>query len=82
VAINGLTDNLAEISGEGEIASLVKLIFRKAGPLTVNLAALNRASHDKHDVGVTVIGAATIIAANFVCNFMRYPTKDLPGLGV
>src|SRR5581483_7928734 len=56
-----LTENVAEVGGEGEVAAFVKLLGGEAGPLAIDPAAANLAAHGEHYVGMAVIGAAVAI---------------------
>jgi len=60
---DGFADHAAEVGGEREVAAFVKLRLVEAGPLSVDFAALDRASHDKHDIGVAVVGATIAVLA-------------------
>src|SRR6478736_5067926 len=58
VADDGFSDDLAEVGGESQVATFVKLRLTEAGPAAINLAALQSASQDEHYVGVAVVGTA------------------------
>src|SRR6202162_6114175 len=54
-------EDVAEVGRHGEVAVLVEVGGVEAGPLAVDLAALDAASEEEHDVGVAVIGAAVAV---------------------
>ena len=53
----------AEVGGKREIAAFVKLRLIQTGPLAVDFAALHRASHHEHYIGVAVVGATITVFA-------------------
>ena len=56
-----LTEDVAEVGGDGEIAPVVPLFDRKARPLAVHAAAAHAAANHQHRVAVAVIGPAVAV---------------------
>src|SRR5579875_1643335 len=57
-AVSGFAEDLPEVSGDGKVAALVELFLLHSWPFAIDAAALDRASQNKHDVGVAVVCAA------------------------
>src|SRR5690242_15425510 len=56
-----LAKDVAEVSSQREVASFVKLIALKSGPLTVNLSATHAVAHHEHRVGMSVVRATVAV---------------------
>src|SRR5215469_16875893 len=72
---DGFADYAAEVGGEREIASFVKLRLIEAGPLAVDFPALHGASHDEHHVGVAVVSAAIAVLSRGTAE-LRHSDND------
>src|SRR5690349_23880735 len=58
-----LSQHSPKIRRNRQVASFIKLGLLQPGPRPIYPAALHRSSHDKHYVGMTVIGAAITVFA-------------------
>ena len=56
-----LREDVAEVGRDREVAALVALFGREAGPRAVDLAAADAAAEDEHRVAVAVVGAAVAV---------------------
>lgn len=73
--IDGLAEHLTKVGGNGEIAALVELFGREAGPFAVDLTAADTSAKDEHDVGVAVIGAPGAVLARGAAE-LRHGNED------
>src|ERR1051326_8182715 len=67
VADDDLAEDVAEIGRDREVAPVVALLDREAGPPPVHFSAANAAADDHHRVAVPVIGAAVAVLAHRAC---------------
>src|SRR2546423_258029 len=63
MAIDHFAYNLAKVSCEGQVASLVELRLFESWPAPVDFAAAHWAAYNEHDISVSVIGATSSILA-------------------
>ena len=56
-----LGEHIAEVGRDRQIAAVVALLGRQAGPASVDVAALHRAAQHEHRVAVPVVGAAAAV---------------------
>src|SRR5262249_15358405 len=59
-----LREELTEICGHGEIATLVELLARESRPLPHHAAALHGAAQDEHGGRMAVVGASVAVLAH------------------
>src|SRR5687767_12692736 len=59
--VRDLAEHVAEVRGDGEVAAFVELLAGQAGPIAVDLAAVDRSAHDEHAGRVSVVGAASSV---------------------
>src|SRR5262245_54050145 len=64
VADDDLSEDVAEVGGDGEVASLVALLGRESWPSAVNLTAAHAPTDDHHGVAVPMVGAAIAVLAD------------------
>src|SRR5438094_8457483 len=58
-----LSQDVAEIGGQCQVAAFVELFLFQAGPSAVNLAAFDAAPDYEHAVGMAVVGTAVTVFA-------------------
>src|SRR5262249_15883999 len=64
VAHGDLREELTEIRGHGEVATLVELLARESRPLPHHAAALPGAAQHEHGGGMAVVGASVAVLAH------------------
>jgi hypothetical protein len=61
VAADDFVEPRAEVGSDRQVAAVVPLLAREAGPQAVDLAAADRATEHHHGVAVPMIGAARAV---------------------
>ena len=58
---SGFGEDVAEIGGDGEVASFEALVVLQPGPAPVDAAAFHRSAEQQHRVAVAVVGAPVAV---------------------
>ena len=64
--------HLAIVGRDIEIAAVIELVGMQTGPLAIDLAAIDIAADDKHNITVAVVGAAAGILLKGTTEFTHY----------
>src|ERR1700682_3963646 len=79
VSVDGFAEHLAKFGGNGQVAAFVEMLLLQSGPAAVHFAALDRAAQNKHDVGMTMVGAAVAVLARCASEFRHGDDHGVSG---